>query len=222
MRPTRVRLAGSLLVAATLTAACSQQPLKFNAIQLGRSLNADKTVSGFTTRFKPTDTILRGGIDRWRWLGHGQGALALRRPRRQRAATGCHLPGIGLHRVPHAKYDRIPARRIYRRTIPRRQAGRLQIFPRRDRRPQRAIHLSQHDAEALSERLPNGHDLPGASRGGAGDRPDVGEHAAGVPGWEGSNQRRVAVELDAHHTVAWAQLSWPACHLTKASASAVM
>ena len=57
MRPTRVRLSASLLVAATLTAACTQQPLKFNTIQLGRGLNADKTVSGFTTRFKPTDTI---------------------------------------------------------------------------------------------------------------------------------------------------------------------
>ena len=35
------------------------------------------------------------------------------------------------------------------------------------------------------------------ARGGAEDRPDVGEHAAGVPGWEGSYQRREAVELDA-------------------------
>ena len=35
------------------------------------------------------------------------------------------------------------------------------------------------------------------ARGGAGDRPDVGEHAAGVPGWEGSYQRREAVELNA-------------------------
>jgi hypothetical protein len=57
MQPNRVRLAGSLLVAATFAAACAQQPLKFNTIQLGRGLNADKTVSGFTTRFKPTDTI---------------------------------------------------------------------------------------------------------------------------------------------------------------------
>src|SRR5574341_1780350 len=31
----------------------------------------------------------------------------------------------------------------------------------------------------------------------AGDRPDVGEHAAGVPGWEGPYERRGAVELDA-------------------------
>src|SRR5262245_47339493 len=35
------------------------------------------------------------------------------------------------------------------------------------------------------------------ARGGAGDRPDVREHAAGIPGWEGSYQRRRAVELDA-------------------------
>src|SRR5262245_15094802 len=34
------------------------------------------------------------------------------------------------------------------------------------------------------------------ARGGAGDRSDVGEHATGVPGWEGSYQRRRAVELD--------------------------
>src|SRR3546814_13461868 len=33
-------------------------------------------------------------------------------------------------------------------------------------------------------------------RGGAGDRPDVREHAAGVPGWEGSHEPRGAVELD--------------------------
>src|SRR5262245_57517577 len=35
------------------------------------------------------------------------------------------------------------------------------------------------------------------AHGGAGNRPDVGEHAAGVPGWEGSYQRWDAVELDA-------------------------
>lgn len=58
MRRTRIRWSvASLLVAATLAPACTQQPLKFSAIQLGRGLNADKTVNGFTTRFKPTDTI---------------------------------------------------------------------------------------------------------------------------------------------------------------------
>jgi hypothetical protein len=38
-------------------AACSQPPLQLNTIQLGRGLNPDKTVTGFTTRFKPDDTI---------------------------------------------------------------------------------------------------------------------------------------------------------------------
>src|SRR5688572_8594021 len=32
---------------------------------------------------------------------------------------------------------------------------------------------------------------------GAEDRPDVGEHAAGVPSWEHSYERRGAVDLDA-------------------------
>ena len=35
------------------------------------------------------------------------------------------------------------------------------------------------------------------ARGGARHRPDVCEHAAGVPGWEGSYQRRDPVKLDA-------------------------
>lgn len=58
MRRTRIRRSvASLLVAAALAPACAHPPLKSSAIQLGRGLNADKTVTGFTTRFKPTDTI---------------------------------------------------------------------------------------------------------------------------------------------------------------------
>ena len=38
----------------------------------------------------------------------------------------------------------------------------------------------------------------------AGDRPDVGEHAAGVPDSEHSYERRGAVDLDAAAAVAWA------------------
>jgi hypothetical protein len=34
------------------------------------------------------------------------------------------------------------------------------------------------------------------ARGSAGERPDVGEHAAGVPGREGPYERRGTVELD--------------------------
>jgi hypothetical protein len=58
MRRVRSRWSlASLLVAVSLAAACAQQPLQFNTIQLGRGLNADRSVKDFTTRFKPTDTI---------------------------------------------------------------------------------------------------------------------------------------------------------------------
>lgn len=69
-----------LLLAATLTAACSQPPLQLNTIQLGRGLNPDKTVTGFTTRFKPDDTIYAAvltsnagsGTVKARWLFAGR------------------------------------------------------------------------------------------------------------------------------------------------------
>lgn len=81
MRRARSRLSvASTLVVATLTAAACTQPLQLNTIQLGRGLNPDQTVSGFTTRFKPTDTIyvavLTNGVGsgkvkaRWRYAGH--------------------------------------------------------------------------------------------------------------------------------------------------------
>jgi len=82
MRGARFRLSvASILVVATLTAAaCTQQPLQLNTIQLGRGLNLDKTVSGFTTRFKPTDTIYAAVLTdgagsgkvkaRWLYAGH--------------------------------------------------------------------------------------------------------------------------------------------------------
>ena len=35
----------------------SKQPLQMTAIQLGRSVNSDRTVSGFTTTFYPDDSI---------------------------------------------------------------------------------------------------------------------------------------------------------------------
>jgi hypothetical protein len=46
-----------LLLTLVLVAACAQEALTINTIQLGRGLNADKSVANFTTRFKPTDTI---------------------------------------------------------------------------------------------------------------------------------------------------------------------
>ncbi len=48
----------TLVVLACMLAGCrSNEPLRVNTIQLGRGLNPDNTVSGHTTRFKPTDTI---------------------------------------------------------------------------------------------------------------------------------------------------------------------
>ena len=59
---------------------------------MGRGLNADKTVSGFTTSFKPTDTIYAAVLTD----GAGSGKVKARwlyRPRRQRAGTGCTYQG---------------------------------------------------------------------------------------------------------------------------------
>src|SRR5678815_2995269 len=50
------------------------------------------------------------------------------------------------------------------------------------------------DAEPI---LDSGRMSVRGARGGSGDRPDVGEHAAGVPGREGSYEQRRAVESDA-------------------------
>jgi hypothetical protein len=46
-----------ILLFASLSACGSGQPLHVSQIQLGRSLNADHTVSKFTTTFMPDETI---------------------------------------------------------------------------------------------------------------------------------------------------------------------
>ena len=47
-----------IVVAAICSAACGPSgPLEVSAIQLGKAINPDTTVSAFSTRFKPTDTI---------------------------------------------------------------------------------------------------------------------------------------------------------------------
>ena len=51
-------LAFTLLAGAVITlSGCSRQPLHVSTIQVGRSLNSDKSVGAHTTQFKPTDTI---------------------------------------------------------------------------------------------------------------------------------------------------------------------
>jgi hypothetical protein len=46
----------SVLTAAAVACGPSE-PLKVNAVQLGRSLNTDNSVGNHTTQFKPSDTI---------------------------------------------------------------------------------------------------------------------------------------------------------------------
>lgn len=73
-------MSSALLAAAALATSCSQESLTFEAIQLGRSLNSDRTVSHPTTRFKPSDTfyvaVLTGGSGsgtvKARWLFAGR------------------------------------------------------------------------------------------------------------------------------------------------------
>jgi hypothetical protein len=51
-----VRLAPTILLACFIGCG-SKQPLQVTTIQLGRSVNSDRTVSGFTSTFSPDDTV---------------------------------------------------------------------------------------------------------------------------------------------------------------------
>jgi hypothetical protein len=76
----RYAVAAIAVMAMLLAAACSSNlPLQVTTIQLGRSINPDKTVASHTTRFKPTDTIYAtvltdgsgSGKIKVRWLYRG-------------------------------------------------------------------------------------------------------------------------------------------------------
>ena len=56
MTKLRVRASAALLFACSIGCG-SRQPLQVTTIQLGRSVNSDHTVGGFTTTFAPDDTI---------------------------------------------------------------------------------------------------------------------------------------------------------------------
>jgi hypothetical protein len=84
MRRVRRRLAAGAiagLVTIVLAVSCTgEQHLRATTIQLGRSINPDKTVANHTTRFKPNDTIYAAvltdgsgsGTLKVRWLFRGQ------------------------------------------------------------------------------------------------------------------------------------------------------
>jgi hypothetical protein len=94
------------LVATLLAVGCGgDQRLQVTTIQLGRSLNPDKTVASHTTRFKPTDTIYAAvltdgsgsGKIKVRWLYRG---MMLSEPEqdvsyRGPAATEFHIQDSG-------------------------------------------------------------------------------------------------------------------------------
>ncbi len=53
---TQVSIVAALL-AALVTAGCSNPPLSLSNIQVGRSLNPDRSIASITTLFKPSETI---------------------------------------------------------------------------------------------------------------------------------------------------------------------
>lgn len=63
-----------LTLPACLAACGSGQPLRVTTIQLGRSVNADHTVSSFTTTFAPDDTVYLSVLT----TGVGTGTIAVR------------------------------------------------------------------------------------------------------------------------------------------------
>jgi hypothetical protein len=62
------------VILCTCAAACTSRPLEITAIQLGRALNPDRSVSEFTTVFAPQDTVYLSVLTR----GGGSGTIGVR------------------------------------------------------------------------------------------------------------------------------------------------
>ena len=103
---TRVLSRATFIIALCLLAACrSNEPLRVNTIQLGRGLNPDNTVTGHTTRFKPTDTIYVSVLTdaagsgtltaRWTFAGRVVSEPEKRVSYRGAAATEFHIQNSG-------------------------------------------------------------------------------------------------------------------------------
>ena len=93
-----------VILSACLAGCGSGQTLRVTTIQLGRSLNPDNTVAGFTTRFVPGDTVYLSvgtsgagsGTIGVRWLYEGR---VIDEPKKQvsyriAAATEFHLQSV--------------------------------------------------------------------------------------------------------------------------------
>ena len=72
MRRLNVRLTTVILCASV--AACESRLLQITAIQLGRALNPDRSVSEFTTIFTPQETVYLSVLTR----GGGSGTISVR------------------------------------------------------------------------------------------------------------------------------------------------
>jgi hypothetical protein len=70
----RLILALTALAVSTSLAACGSRPLQVTAIQLGRALSPDHSVSEFATVFSPRDTIYISVLT----AGGGSGTLSVR------------------------------------------------------------------------------------------------------------------------------------------------
>ena len=73
MRPFDIRLPLLILCAGVLGCGAGER-LRVTSIQLGRSLNADRTVAGHTTRFGPNDSVYVSVLT----TGSGSGTISVR------------------------------------------------------------------------------------------------------------------------------------------------
>ncbi len=102
MRSLLVVLLAGIAAAAS---GCSNEPLHVTTIQLGRSLNSDKSVGTHVTQFKPDDTIYvavltnatgAGTITaRWSYGGRSVGEETKKVSYKGEAATEFHLQNSG-------------------------------------------------------------------------------------------------------------------------------
>jgi len=97
-------LAATLAAILIISAGC-RQPLHVSTLQVGRSLNADRTVAVHTTRFKPDDTVYasvltdRTGastiVARWSYAGRLVSQTEKRVSYKGQAATEFHFESAG-------------------------------------------------------------------------------------------------------------------------------
>ena len=94
-----------VLLALMMAVACSREPLKVATIQVGKSLNSDKSVGTHSTQFKPTDTIYVAVLNnaagagtltaRWTYAGRPISEESKNVSYKGEAATEFHIQSSG-------------------------------------------------------------------------------------------------------------------------------